>query len=60
MPILKRRDPALLDVVGWIGLEEEVLDTTVVVGVLLVSGAVVSCDSLKEDGSYIFKAAEKA
>lgn len=52
MPILKRRDPALCDVVVWIGLED-VLDTAVVIRVLLVSGPVVSCGGLIEGGLYI-------
>jgi hypothetical protein len=52
MPILNRRHPALRDVVGWIGLEEEVFDTIVAVGVLLPR-LVVSCDGLIEDGLCI-------
>jgi hypothetical protein len=53
MPILKRRRPALCDVVGRIGLEVEVLDATVVVGVLLVTELAVSWAGLMDDTLFI-------
>lgn len=53
MPILKRRRPALCEVVGRIGLGEEVLDATMVVGVLPATGLGASCAGLMDFALFI-------